>query len=97
MLEPETNGIWMRSSQYQRCHSLPRASRRLARLDILVQPKRDRFAAIQLFRRLVATSQRRPRTIIIDKLRSYGAANEVVMPGVATGTLDTENRAENSH
>jgi putative transposase len=53
-------------------------------LDILVQPKRDRFAAMRFFRRLLrATGRRYPRVIVTDKLRSYAAAKRVVMPGVA--------------
>src|SRR3954451_18909367 len=53
-------------------------------IDILVQPRRDRFAAMRFFRKLLrATGRRRPRVIITDKLRSYGAAKRVVMPGVA--------------
>jgi putative transposase len=39
-------------------------------IDILVQPKRDRFAAIRFFRKLLRTSGRNPRVIITDKLRS---------------------------
>jgi transposase-like protein len=42
-------------------------------IDILVQPKRDRFAAMRFFRKLLlATGGRRPRVIVTDKLRSYG-------------------------
>src|SRR3954451_7381995 len=53
-------------------------------IDILVQPKRDRFAAMKFFRRLLrGTEHRYPRVIVTDKLRSYGAAKRVVMPGVA--------------
>jgi putative transposase len=67
-------------------------------LDILVQPKRDRFAAIRLFRRLLRVTGRKPRVIITDKLRSYGAARRVVMPGVAHRQHRyLNNRAENSH
>jgi len=41
-------------------------------IDILVQPKRDRFAAMRFFRKLWrATARRRPRVIVTDKLRSY--------------------------
>jgi putative transposase len=44
-------------------------------IDILVQPKRDRFAAMRFFRKLLrATGHRRPRVIVTDKLRSYAAA-----------------------
>src|SRR3954453_13001007 len=52
-------------------------------LGILVQPKRDRFAAIRFFRKLLRATGRKPRVIITDKLRSYGAEKRVVMPGVA--------------
>jgi putative transposase len=67
-------------------------------LDILVQPKRDRFAAIRFFRKLLRATGRRPRVIITDKLRSYGAAKRIVMPGVAhRQNRYLNNRAENSH
>src|SRR3954447_13685732 len=67
-------------------------------LDILVQPKRDRFAAIRFFRKLLRATGRPPRVIITDKLRSYGAAKRVVMPGVAHRQHRyLNNRAENSH
>jgi putative transposase len=67
-------------------------------LDILVQPKRDRFAAIRFFRKLLRPTGRPPRVIITDKLRSYGAAKRVVMPGVAHRQHRyLNNRAENSH
>jgi putative transposase len=68
-------------------------------IDILVQPKRDRFAAIRFFRKLLrANDRRRPRVIVTDKLRSYAAAKRVVMPGVAHRQHRyLNNRAENSH
>src|SRR5205823_77956 len=47
------------------------------------QPNRDRFAAIRFFPKLLRATGRQPRVIITDKLRSYGAAKRVVMPGVA--------------
>ena len=53
-----------------------------AMIDILVQSKRDRFAAMRFFRRLLETSRCRPRVIITDKLRSYGAAKKVILPRV---------------
>lgn len=53
-------------------------------IDILVQPKRDRFAAMRFFRKLLrANGRRHPRVIITDKLRSYAAAKRLVMPSVA--------------
>jgi putative transposase len=51
-------------------------------IDILVQPKRDRFAAIRFFRKLLRTTGGPPRVIITDKLRSYGAAKRVVLSRV---------------
>ena len=67
-------------------------------IDILVQPKRDRFAAMRFFRKLLESSRCRPRVIITDKLRSYGAAKRVVLPRVAhRQSRYLNNRAENSH
>src|SRR6201994_2319136 len=67
-------------------------------IDILVQPKRDRFAAARFFRKLLQSSRRRPRVIITDELRSYGAAKKVVLPRVAhRQSRYLNNRAENSH
>ena len=43
-------------------------------IDILVQPKRDRFAAMRFFRKLLRATGRRPRVIVSDFLRSYAAA-----------------------
>jgi putative transposase len=67
-------------------------------IDILVQPKRDRFAAMRFFRKLLRTTQRYPRVIITDKLRSYGAAKRIVLPRVThRQSRYLNNRAENSH
>jgi putative transposase len=67
-------------------------------IDILVQPKRDRFAAMRFFRKLLRTTGRQPRVIITDKLRSYGAAKTVVLPRVThRQSRYLNNRAENSH
>jgi len=43
-------------------------------IDILVQPRRDRWAALRFFRKLLDTAGRTPRVIITDKLRSYAMA-----------------------
>jgi len=67
-------------------------------IDILVQPKRDRFAAIRFFRKLLRTTGRKPRVIVTDKLRSYGVAKRVVLSGVIhRQSRYLNNRAENSH
>ena len=66
--------------------------------EILVQPKRDRFAASRFFRKLLQSSRCRPRVIITDKLGSYGAAKKVVLLRVAhRRSRYLNNRAENSH
>jgi putative transposase len=67
-------------------------------LAILVQPRRNRLAAIRFFRKLLRSTGRRSCVIITDKLRSYGAAKRIVMPGVAHRQHRyVNNRAENSH
>ena len=43
-------------------------------LDILVQPRRDRQAALKLMRKLLKEQGIAPATIVTDKLRSYGSA-----------------------
>src|SRR5437867_10747810 len=67
-------------------------------LDILVQARRNKKAAKKFFRKLLKGLQYVPRAIITDKLGSYAAAKEEVMPSVEyqqQGRLN--NRAENSH
>jgi putative transposase len=44
-------------------------------LDVLVQSRRDRHAARRLMRKLLTKHGRAPRVLIIDKLKSYAAAN----------------------
>src|SRR5207344_2227923 len=43
-------------------------------LDILVQPRRDRQAALKLMRKLLKKQGITPATIVTDRLRSYGSA-----------------------
>ena len=67
-------------------------------LDILVQSRRDRRAAIRFFRKVLKRQGRLPRRLITDKLRSYSAAHRTVMPSVPHSTRQYENnRAEVSH
>ena len=67
-------------------------------IDIFVQPKRDRIAAERFFRRLLRRTGCRPRVIVTDKLRSYGAAKRIVLPHVIhRQSRYLNNRAENSH
>src|SRR3954447_3289321 len=59
------------------CHYLWRAvDQNGVVIGILVQPKRDRFAAMRFFRKLLrATGRRHPRVIVIDKLRTTAPPN----------------------
>ena len=67
-------------------------------LDILVQSRRNRRAAVRFFRKLLKKQGGLPRRLVTDKLRSYSAARRTVMPSVVhrTGRY-ANNRAEVSH
>lgn len=67
-------------------------------LDILVLPRRDRRAAVKLMRKLLRKHGVSPRSIVTDKLRSYGVALRdlgIEKRHEIGGRLN--NRAENSH
>jgi putative transposase len=67
-------------------------------LDILVQRRRDTAAAKRFFQKLLKGLTYVPRVIITDKLRSYGAARQEVLPSVEHRQHRyLNNRAENSH
>jgi putative transposase len=67
-------------------------------LDILVQERRNATAAKRFFRRLLAGLKYKPRRIVTDGLRSYGAAQREVLPGARhRASRYLNNRAENSH
>jgi putative transposase len=67
-------------------------------LDLLVQPKRDKAAALKLMRKLLRKQGCAPRTIVTDKLRSYAAARrELGLAARHDQGLRANNRAENSH
>jgi putative transposase len=67
-------------------------------LDVLVQKRRDAKAAKRFFRKLLKALRYVPRAIVTDKLPSYGAAKQSVMPTVAHHRgRRLNNRAENSH
>ena len=51
-------------------------------LDALVQSRRDKRAAKRLLWKLLKRQARVPRVMITDKLASYSAAKEEVMPSV---------------
>ena len=67
-------------------------------LDMLVQRRRDKRAAVRLMRKLLRKQGFAPKMIVTDKLRSYGAAFRQL--GVACRHeqgVRKNNRAENSH
>jgi putative transposase len=67
-------------------------------LHILVQSRRNKHAAKKFFRKLLKGCQYVPRVIITDKLKSYGAAKQEMLPGVEHRQHRyLNNRAENSH
>ncbi|MDE0831416.1 MAG: IS6 family transposase [Vicinamibacterales bacterium] len=67
-------------------------------IDILVQSRRNRRAALRFFRKLLKAQGCVPRRLITDKLRSYPAACRTVMPSVVHCTDQyANNRAEVSH
>ena len=64
-------------------------------LDILVQSRRDRRAAVRFFRKVLTGQGRSPRRLVTDKLRSYSAAHRTVMRTVVAfgSTRTTERRS----
>ena len=67
-------------------------------LDILVQPKRDKAAALRLMRKLLKKQGFPPDVLVTDKLGSYGAARrELGLSARHEQGLRKNNRAENSH
>jgi transposase-like protein len=67
-------------------------------LEILVQSRRDKDAAMRLLRKLLRRQGFVPTVVVTDKLRSYGAAlRELGVSGSHKQGLRANNRAENSH
>jgi transposase-like protein len=67
-------------------------------LDVLVQPRRDKTAALKLLRKRLKRQRFAPTIIVTDKLRSYGAALILIgFSGRHEQGLRANNRAENSH
>jgi transposase-like protein len=68
-------------------------------LDVLVQKRRNKAAALKLLRKLLKTQGVHPEVIVTDKLASYRAAVRAL--GLAgrhrPGGMRDNNRAENSH
>src|SRR5260370_12870678 len=47
-------------------------------LDVMVQPRRDKAAAVKLLGKLLMRQGFAPTVIVTDKLRSYGAALQTI-------------------
>ena len=69
-----------------------------ATIDILVQQRRDRWAALRFFCKLLRTAASVPRVMVTNKLRSYAAAKRCILPEVEhRQSRYLNNRTENSH
>jgi putative transposase len=68
-------------------------------LDVLVQKRRNKAAALKLLRKLLKNQQRVPDEIVTDGLASYKAALKVLgcQGRHRPGRLRDNNRVENSH
>jgi putative transposase len=67
-------------------------------LDMLVQRRRDKRAALRLMRKLLRKQGFAPRSLTTDKLSSYGAAfRQLRLTCPHQQGLRANNRAENSH
>ena len=67
-------------------------------LDLLVQRRRDKTAAVKLMRKLLKKHGFAPDVLVTDQLRSYAAAkSELRLTARHEQGLRRNNRAENSH
>ena len=67
-------------------------------LEVLVQSRRDKAAAVRLIKKLLKRHGLLPTVIVTDKLGSYRAALQVIgFAGRHEQGLNANNRAENSH
>jgi len=67
-------------------------------LEVLVQPRRDKAAALKLVKKLLKREGFAPAVMVTDKLASYGAALQMIgFSGQHEQGLRANNRAENSH
>jgi transposase-like protein len=67
-------------------------------LDLLVQRRRDKNAAVKLMRKLLKKQGFAPDVLVTGKLRSYGAAKAALgLSARHEQGLRKNNRAENSH
>jgi putative transposase len=67
-------------------------------VDVYLQTHRDGAAVKRFFKRLLRNHSGEPRTIVTDKLRSYGVAHRELIPETIHSTQQYENnRAQLSH
>ena len=67
-------------------------------LDVLVQKRRNKRAALRLMRKLLKNQDVHPTQIVTDKLKSYGAAlRELGLGHIHETGKRLNNRAESSH
>jgi putative transposase len=67
-------------------------------LDVLVQPRRDKAAALRLMRRLLMRHGAAPEALVTDRFGSYAAAaRELGLSAVHVRARSASNRAEGSH
>jgi len=67
-------------------------------LDILVQARRDKHAAVKFLRKLLKGLAYVPRVLITDKLASDSAAQRAILPSIEHRRhKGLNNRAENAH
>ncbi|MDP3404438.1 MAG: DDE-type integrase/transposase/recombinase [Brevundimonas sp.] len=68
-------------------------------LDVLVQKRRNKHAALKLLRRLLRNAGVHPGVIVTDKLASYRTAMKVLNLQIRhrCGGMQENNHAENSH
>src|SRR5215472_9976365 len=67
-------------------------------LDLLIQPRRDKRAAVRLMRKLLKKQGFAPKRAVTDKLPSCAAAfRDLGLTCRHEQGLRTNNRAENSH
>src|SRR3954451_15820862 len=100
-LRPRPAGIWhmdemVVSIQGRRTYLWRAVDSEGEILDILVQPRRDKAAALKLMRKLLKKQGFAPSVLVTDKLPSYGAARRD--PGLSAGHeqgLRKNNRAAN--
>jgi transposase-like protein len=102
-LRPRPAGIWhmdemVVSIQGRRTYLWRAVDSEGEILEILVQPRRDKAAALKLMRKLLKKQGFAPSVLVTDKLLSYGAARRVLgLSAHHEQGLRENNRAENSH